>query len=153
MCLRTALEDGCAEPFHQAPAGRLDLRPGAARQFDSELGLQLRHAAQELLARKDARSRHGDVALGLGPLVEPDLPAPRQKRAPDQPFVRKFIRQHARTGRHFFEQVFNDPRMSPGQQPVQVAEFGVKPVVGFGTDHHRRPAVPGDLPDPGPIAP
>ena len=83
----------------------------------------------EPLAREDRRCGHGDVALRFRALVELNAAPFLEQRALDERRIGKLVRESARTIRAGFEQVFDDPRMAPGEQLIQVAELPIQLVV------------------------
>ncbi|MDB6154620.1 MAG: hypothetical protein JWL90_3073 [Chthoniobacteraceae bacterium] len=87
-------------------------------------------------AGEDGCGSDGQIAFRLGALVELDAASFFEKRPLDQFGIGELIAQRPGTIGPALKQVFNDARVAPGQEPVEVAEFFVKLVVAFRTDDH-----------------
>src|SRR5205085_8584271 len=91
----------------------------------------------EALAGQNRGRRHRDVRFGPWPLLDVDLlPMPKQ-RLLDHPRIRELVGQRARATGVLTKQVFDHPRVAPGQELVQVPEFLVKLVVFCRSDQHN----------------
>ena len=91
----------------------------------------------ECFPRQDGSRRHREIGFRFCPLLQANLLPVLQQGSFDYPCVSKFVRQSPGTLRLLREQIFNDPRMSPAQQAVQVAKFFVKIVIALRPDGDR----------------
>ena len=102
----------------------------------------------KLRTGKDRCRRHGNITFRFCLLIKADLSALFQQGIPDQVFIAEFVRKCSRTLRSFFQQILQRSGMSPGKQPVQTADFGIRPVISLRSDHHHSKIAshdPGDL--------
>ena len=60
-----------------------------------------------------------------------------QQSVQHKPFIAELVGNHPLT-RSFFKNVFDDARMPPGEQPVEVLDFFVKVIVFFRSDDYDR---------------
>ena len=156
MHLRKPCQQCFPALFRQFSRHGIGLDTGTFRQHGPDGIAQKFDPADKFRSGEDGRRRHGNIAFRLCLLTESDASAAFHQRIPDQVFLPEFIRESFGTFRRFLKQVLQGSGMTPREQPVETADFGVCPVVCLRTDGNDgglsvedRRDLSGDLRDPG----
>src|SRR4051794_38112958 len=92
-------------------------RRDAARELDAARLPGIAEPVNELLAREDRGRGDGEIALGFRALLELDEAALLEEGALDERRIRELIAQRTGAIRPQLEEVLDDARVPPGEQP------------------------------------
>ena len=123
-----------AIPHDQLGCGALHLGRDPLGQYHTKLFTTLIKPVDKSLAGQNGCGSNGIVRLSLGALIKLDLATILQQRFLKHPGIGKFIRKSPGTVRHPQTEIFNNPRMAPGKETVEISNGSVELIVFFRLD-------------------
>ena len=100
------------------------------RQCHSHALAEQPQPAYKLIARQNRGGGHREIAFRFMALDQLDFSAALHQGSLDDRLVAKLVGNRFRRSGHFRQQIFDDARVPPAQQVVDVAHFGLQPVIG-----------------------